>query len=214
MNDHYELAKEELSFYGNENTSLQNILAVLIGPKASPSITGELSGLGVDRLATLSIEELKKFQGIGETAAKRINSAFGLAFKIRKFSKKESFTIRSPQDAADYFSDLEQAEQECFDAIYLNTKNVIIYRSNLFKGTLNSSIVHPREVFKEAVRLSSAAVIVAHNHPSGDPTPSREDIDVTKRLASTGKMLGIDVLDHLVIGKDKKYISLKEKGYV
>ncbi|SFG70636.1 RadC family protein [Sporolactobacillus nakayamae] len=211
MNDHYELAKEELSFYGNENTSLQNILAVLIGPKASPSITGELSGLGVDRLATLSIEELKKFQGIGETAAKRINSAFGLAFKIRKFSKKENYTIRSPQDAADYFSDLEQAEQEYLDAIYLNTKNAVISRKNIFKGSLNASIVHPREVFKEAVRLSAASVIVAHNHPSGDPTPSKEDIDVTKRLASTGKVLGIELLDHIVIGAKSDYVSLKEK---
>lgn len=214
MNDHYELAKEELSFYGNENTSLQNILAVLIGPKASPSITGELSGLGVDRLATLSIEELKKFQGIGEASAKRINSAFGLAFKIRKFSKKESFTIRSPQDAADYFSDLEQMEQEYLDAIYLNTKNAVISRKNIFKGTLNSSIVHPREIFKEAVRLNAASVIVAHNHPSGDPTPSREDIDVTKRLASCGKMIGVDLLDHIIIGNKGNYVSLKEKGHV
>lgn len=214
MNDHYELAKEELSFYGNENTSLQNILAVLIGPKASPSITGELSGLEVDRLATLSIEELKRFQGIGETAAKRINSAFGLAFKIRKFSKKESFSIRSPQDAADYFSDLEQAEQEYLDAIYLNTKNAVISRKNIFKGSLNSSIVHPREVFKEAVRLSAASVIVAHNHPSGDPTLSREDIDVTKRLASCGKMIGVDLLDHVVIGAKGNFVSLKEKGYI
>lgn len=214
MTDHYDLAKEQLAFYGAENTSLQNILAVLIGPKAISSITGELSGLGIDRLATLSIEELKKFQGIGETAAKRINSAFGLAFKIRKFGKKDSYTIRSPQDAADYFSDLEQAEQEYFDTIYLNTKNAVISRKNIFKGSLNASIVHPREVFKEAVRLSAAAVIVAHNHPSGDPTPSREDIDVTKRLASTGKMLGIDLLDHIVIGRKGNFVSLKEKGTI
>ncbi|WP_241654720.1 RadC family protein [Sporolactobacillus shoreae] len=214
MNEHYELAKEELAFYGAENASLQNILAVLIGPKANPSITGQLSALGIDRLADLSIEELRNIQGLGETAAKRINSAFGLAFKLRKFGKKESYKIRSPQDVANYFSNLEHEQQECFDAIYLTTKNAVISRKNIFKGTLNSSIVHPREVFKEAVRLSAAAVVVAHNHPSGDPTPSREDIDVTRRLVSTGKMLGIDLLDHIVIGDESNYVSLKEKGYV
>lgn len=90
----------------------------------------------------------------------------------------------------------------------------MISRKNIFKGSLNSSIVHPREVFKEAVRLSTASVIVAHNHPSGDPTPSREDIDVTKRLASTGKMLGIELLDHVVIGINGNMVSLKEKKLI
>lgn len=97
--------------------------------------------------------------------------------------------------------------------MYLNTKNQVLHRQTIFIGSLNASIVHPREVFKEAFRRSAASIICIHNHPSGDPAPSREDIEVTKRLVECGKIIGIDILDHLIIG-DKKYVSLKEKGYL
>jgi DNA repair protein RadC len=103
--------------------------------------------------------------------------------------------------------------QEHFVCLYLNTKNQVIHRQTIFIGSLNASIVHPREVFREAVRRAAASVICAHNHPSGDASPSREDIEVTKRLVECGKMIGIELLDHLIIG-DNKYVSLKEKGYV
>ncbi|OHR68701.1 hypothetical protein HMPREF3291_08615 [Bacillus sp. HMSC76G11] len=214
MKKHYDIAQEELSFYGSENTSLQNILAILIGPKADASITGTLASLGIKRLSDLSIEELKKFQGVGEVAAKRIVSAFGLANQIRKFKKEDEYIVRSPEDAAKYFSDLEGLQQEYFEAIFLNTKNVVIGRKNIFKGSLNSSIVHPRETFKEAIRLSAASIIVAHNHPSGNATPSREDLEVTKRLKEVGLTIGIELLDHVIIGDSGKFVSLKEKGYV
>jgi DNA repair protein RadC len=88
-----------------------------------------------------------------------------------------------------------------------------MHKQTVFIGSLNASIVHPREVFKEALRRSAASLICVHNHPSGDPTPSREDIEVTRRLVECGQMLGIEVLDHLIIG-EKKYVSLKEKGYL
>nr|WP_269746080.1 DNA repair protein RadC [Jeotgalibacillus campisalis] len=97
--------------------------------------------------------------------------------------------------------------------MYLNTKNQVMHQQTIFIGSLNASIVHPREVFKEAFRRSAASIVCAHNHPSGDPAPSKEDIDVTRRLVECGKMIGIEVLDHLIIG-DKKYVSLKEKGYM
>ncbi len=103
--------------------------------------------------------------------------------------------------------------QEHFVCIYLNTKNQVLHRQTIFIGSLNASIVHPREVFKEAFRRSAASIICFHNHPSGDPTPSREDIVVTKRLVECGKMIGIEILDHIIIG-DKKYVSIKEKGYI
>lgn len=214
MKRHYDIAQEELSFYGNEGTSLQNILAILIGPKAEPSLTGQLASLGINRLSDLSIEELKKFRGIGDVAAKRIVSAFGLANQIRKYKKEDEYIVRSPEDAARYFNDLEGLQQEHFEVIFLNTKNVVIGRKNIFKGSLNASIVHPRETFKEAIRLSAASIIVCHNHPSGNASPSREDLEVTKRLAEVGKICGIELLDHVVIGTEGKYVSLKEKGYV
>jgi DNA repair protein RadC len=212
-NNHFQVAKEELSFYGPDGTSLQNMLAILIGPKANPESTGKLASLGISRLVDMSIDELKKFEGIGEVSARRIVSSFGLANYIRKFKKEDSYIVRSPEDVAKYFEDLTLQNQEHFEAIYLNTKNIIISRKMVFKGSLNSSIVHPREVFREGIRLSAASVIVCHNHPSGNPDPSRQDVEVTKRLSEVGKMVGIELLDHIIIGQGK-HVSLKEKGYV
>lgn len=214
MKKHYALAKEEMTFYGNDCTSLQNILAVLIGPKAEPSVTGELAAEGIKRLSTMSIDELKKFPGIGETSASRIVSAFGLMTLSKKYCTKELFTIRSPQDCVEFFSDLVGLDQEHFDVAYLNTKNQVIFRKNIFKGSLNASIVHPREIMREAVRVSAASIIVSHNHPSQDPNPSREDIEVTKRLVEVGRIMGIELLDHIIIGGPNRYCSLKEKGYI
>ena len=97
--------------------------------------------------------------------------------------------------------------------LYLNTKNQVLHKKTVFIGSLNASIVHPREVYKEALRRSAASIICIHNHPRGDPSPSREDIEVTKRLNECGKIIGIDLLDHLIIGENK-FVSLKEKGYL
>jgi DNA repair protein RadC len=210
---HFVLAKEEMVFYGTENTSLQNLLAVLIGPKADPTITGRLASLGVKGIISLSKEELMSYDGVGETVANRIMACLGLAGLMNKYKLEKQYVVRSPEDAAKYFSDLAILDQEHFEAIFLNTKNVVIGRKNIFKGSLSASIVHPRELFKEALRLSAASIIVAHNHPSGNTSPSREDIDVTKRLVEAGKITGIEILDHVIIGQGN-FTSLKEKGYV
>jgi DNA repair protein RadC len=110
-------------------------------------------------------------------------------------------------------NDMRFLSQEHFVCLYLNTKNQVLHKQTIFIGSLNASIVHPREVFREALKRSAASIICLHNHPSGDPAPSREDIEVTKRLVECGKMIGIDVLDHLIIGENK-FVSLKEKGYL
>lgn len=214
MTKHYTLAKEEMAFYGNDCTSLQNILAVQLGPKADPAVTGKLAALGVKHLSTMSIEELKEFPGIGEIGAARIVSAFGLVTLAKKHCTKDFNIIRSPQDAADLFSDLQNLDQEHLDVAYLNTKNQVILRKNIFKGTLNGSIVHPREIMREGVRVGAASIVVSHNHPSQDPGASKEDIEVTKRLAEAGKIMGIELLDHIIIGGPGRYVSLKEKGYI
>ncbi|MEG0259949.1 MAG: DNA repair protein RadC, partial [Lysinibacillus sp.] len=122
-------------------------------------------------------------------------------------------TIRSPQDAATYLMpDMTSLTQEHFVVLFLNVKNQIIHRQTIFIGSLNASIVHPREIFREAVKRSAASIICAHNHPSGIPTPSPEDIEVTKRIQEAGYIMGIDLIDHVIIG-DHQFISLKEKGY-
>lgn len=213
MNKHFALAKEEMVFYGVDHTSLQNLLAVLIGPKANPVITGKLASLGVKGICSLSKEELLSFEGIGETLSDRIMASLGLAQMMNKFKLENKYIVRSPEDAAKYLSDMAFLDQEHFDVLFLNTKNVVIGRKTIFIGSLNASIVHPREIMREAVKLSAASIIAAHNHPSGTPDPSSEDISVTKRLKEVGKLVGVDLLDHVIVGHAGSYISLKEKGY-
>ena len=128
----------------------------------------------------------------------------------------DSKKITSPDNARDVVQtvlDLNNEAVEKMGAINLNTKNRITGIHVFSVGSLNSAIVHPREVFKQAILNNSAAIILFHNHPSGDPTPSKEDISVTKRLKEAGTLLGIEVLDHIIVG-DGRYVSLKEKGYV
>jgi len=108
---------------------------------------------------------------------------------------------------------MREQKKEKFITLYLDTKNQILKEETVSIGSLNASIVHPREVFKGALELSSASIIVIHNHPSGDPSPSREDIMVTEKLCEGGKLLGIDVLDHIIIG-DGRYTSLKDEGFI
>lgn len=213
MENYYDVAKEEMSLYGPDCTSFQNMLAVLIGGKADPSITGQLAALGAKRLVSMGKEELISYPGIGEISANRILSAFGIATYLRKYEKDEQYIVRSPEDAANYLEDMSILPQEHFDVLYLSTKNQLISRKNIFRGTLNSSIVHPRDVYREAFRVNAASIVVAHNHPSGDPTPSREDIEVTKRLKDVGETMGVDLLDHVIIGSNGRFKSLKELGY-
>jgi DNA repair protein RadC len=137
-----------------------------------------------------------------------------LGKRVSRLQIDERYIIRSPDDGAKYVMDeMRFLSQEHFVCIYLNTKNQVLHKKTVFIGSLNASIVHPREVFKEAMRRSAASIICFHNHPSGDPNPSREDIEVTQRLTECGKIIGIDLLDHIIIG-DQKFVSLKEKGYV
>lgn len=205
---HYQIAKEEMAFYGYENASLQNILAVLIGRSADPAVTGELAALGLRKISALSKKELKSFKGIGEDGASRIHAALGLAKLFQQETIDNQTIIRSPDDAAKAFSYLRYEEQEKFDVLFLNTKNMVLGKKNIFKGTLDHAVVHPREIFKEAYRMSAASIICAHNHPSGDCTPSDADREVFIRLETVGDLMGVEVLDFLVIG-DRHYHSIK-----
>lgn len=214
MHNHFSMAKEELSFYGSENTSLQNLLAVLIGPKANPIVTGQLSSLGVKGLSSLSKEELLSYEGIGNTIAERIQACLGLSQLMNRHKLEDKYIIRCPEDAANYLSDLSFLDQEHLVAIFLNTKNVVLSRKTIFIGSLNASIVHPREIYRQALKLGAASIVIGHNHPSGHAGPSREDIEVTNRLVEVGKMVGIELIDHVIIGESGSFTSLKEKGYV
>lgn len=169
---------------------------------------------GLQALKSKSLQELMEVKGIGQAKGLQILSVIELAKRFSQIPAMERYVIRSPEDGANYIWDeLRDEQQERFVCLYLNVKNHVIHKQTIFVGSLNSSIVHPREVFKEAIRRSAASIICFHNHPSGDPTPSAEDIEVTKRLNQCGQMIGIDVLDHIILGQ-KRYVSLKEKGYL
>lgn len=126
-----------------------------------------------------------------------------------------TYTIRSPQDAKELAqAQIGDEDREVFLVMMLNTKNQVIALHRAHVGSLNASIVHPREVMKPAILNNAASIIVSHQHPSGNPSPSPEDIEVTKRLVEAGQILGIEVLDHVIVSYTGKYVSLKEKGYM
>ncbi|MFZ4450555.1 RadC family protein [Salibacterium aidingense] len=215
-----ERPREKMVKIGAEQLSNQELLAILLrtGTKnesvlqLSQRVLYDFDGLLMLKEATM--EELQKIKGIGLAKALELRAALELGRRIYTFQENEKYVIRSPEDVSRYvMDDMRFLTQEHFVILCLNTKNQVIHRQTLFIGSLNSSIVHPRELFKEALRRSAASVICLHNHPSGDPAPSQEDIDVTKRLMEGGKILGIEVLDHIIIG-DRKFTSLKEKGCI
>lgn len=212
--------RERLLKHGPGHLSNQELLAILIGSGTKNESVMALSNRvlmhfeGLNLLKDATIEELTAIKGIGSAKGVLLLSALELGRRMNQYKPDARYVIRSPEDGADYvMEDMRNLNQEHFVVLFLNTKNQVIHRQTIFIGSLNASIVHPREIYREAVKRSAASIICAHNHPSGDPAPSQEDIHVTRRLAESGKMIGIELLDHLVIG-DRKFISLKEKGYL
>ncbi|RYG74826.1 JAB domain-containing protein [Lentibacillus lipolyticus] len=215
-----ERPRERLVKYGPGQLANQELLAILIASGTKDESVMVLANRvlmhfeGIHLLKDATMEELTAIKGIGEAKAVLLLAAMELGRRMSQFKQSERYVVRSPEDGADYvMEEMRSLNQEHFVVLFLNTKNQIIHRQTIFIGSLNASIVHPREVFREAVKRSAASIICAHNHPSGDPAPSQEDVHVTRRLAESGKMIGIELLDHLVIG-DRKFVSLKEKGYL
>ena len=168
---------------------------------------GGLAGFG-----NATLEEFEQVKGVGEAKAITVMAAIELGRRVTTLAPAERAIIRTPDDVAALLMPRFRYEtKESFIAILLSTKNHVLKTPVISVGSLNASIVHPRELFREAINASAAAVILAHNHPSGDPAPSPEDVSLTRKLVDAGKLLDIPVLDHIVLG-DGKYISFKEKG--
>lgn len=164
-------------------------------------------------LADASIEELSTFPGIGEAKAARLSAACELGRRIGAFPITDRPLVRSAADVAAMLQgQMRYLDREKFRIVLLDTKHRVLEIPTVSVGHLSGALVHPREVFKAAIRRSSAAIILVHNHPSGDPTPSNDDILVTRRLIEAGKLLGIEVLDHVILG-DRDFTSLKQEGY-
>lgn len=197
----------------NKN-EFKGLLAGSIKEKEDGYVVSELFSRypSVQEMLEVTEEELLSIKGIGKVKAKQIISSLMLA-RMNPSTAQERFTIRSPKDAYECLRDMEHLTQEHFVVLGLNTKNQILFRQTVFIGSLNACIVHPSPIFQLLIKRNCASGIVAHNHPSGNPAPSQEDIQVTKRLMEAGEVMGVEILDSLIIGSGT-YISLKEKGYM
>lgn len=212
--------RERLVRQGASSLSNQELIAILLRTGTKQESVLHLANRvltyfeQIQELKNASIEEITAVKGIGQAKAVQLLAAVELGKRLSQQKTDDKFTIRLPKDAATYLmADMTSLNQEHFVTLFLNVKNQILHKQTIFIGSLNASIVHPREIFREAVKRSAASIICAHNHPSGNPAPSTEDIDVTKRLVEAGQLMGIELLDHVIIG-DHQFISLKEKGYM
>jgi DNA repair protein RadC len=173
-----------------------------------------LSQYDLKQLSATDVQQLMKIHGIKLGKAAQIAACFELARRLERFESTSKFKINSPEDVyRRLYPAMRESKKETFVELCLDTKNQVIREDTVSVGSLNANIVHPREVFRTALIESAAHIIVAHNHPSGDPAPSREDVDITKKLVETGKIMGIDVLDHVIIG-DGRHFSMKEAGHI
>lgn len=214
---------EKLEKYGASVLSNAELLAIIIKTGTKTETSVELSqrilkensdGQGLAFLNDISLEELKSIKGIGRVKAIQLKAVIELGKRIISFRNDNKICIKTPSDVSRYImEEMRYLKQEHFRIIMLNIKNRVLKQVEVTIGTLNSSIVHPRDVFSEPIRSKCASIIMVHNHPSGDPTPSRDDIDLTNRMVEAGKILGIEVLDHIIIG-DGRYVSFKEKGII
>jgi DNA repair protein RadC len=215
-----ERPRERMLQFGAHALSNAELLAILLrtGTYAESAVRLAqriLSECGDLRsLVDMSKDQLTQIKGIGNAKALQIQASIELGKRLARSTMNEAVIIRSPENVADLMrEELRYLQKEHFVCLFLNTKNHVIAQETLSMGSLNASIVHPREVFRAAIKRSSASIVCVHNHPSGDPTPSPEDIQLTHRLIEAGSIIGIEVLDHIIIG-DHKFVSLKEQGYM
>ena len=211
---------EKMFSNGRESLSNSELLAVILGSGHKDMSAIELAENiialkdGVKGLSELSPEELTRIPGIGPRKAASVICALELGRRVSTAPRERRLRIRSSGHLAEFFmEDMRYLKKEFFKVLMLNVKLEVIGIETISVGELAGAPVHPRESFEPAIRKGAAAVCFVHNHPSGDPEPSKEDLDITRRLMECGDILGIKVLDHIIIG-DGVYISLKEEGYI
>ncbi len=210
---------ERLINKGVESLSNEELLAIILRTgtkeKSAKDLAAQLISKyrSVKELSNVSFEQLSSVSGIGRSKASILMSCFELSKRINmSVDSLINIKANNPDIIFEYYKDLlKDKNQEYFYAIYLNTKNRIIKDKLLFIGTINYSVVHPREVFKEAYLAGASSIILIHNHPTGNIFPSSNDIDTTKKLKEIGDIMGVKVVDHIIIGKDKYYSFYQNK---
>ena len=214
-----ERPRERLKAYGAKHLSNTELIAILLRTglpgenvlSLASRILSQLDGLA--GLGRSNFAELCDLRGLSEAKACQLLAALELGRRSLSLSPEERVTINSPQDVANLLmGEMAALDQEHLRVVMLNTKNEVLGTQEIYVGNVNSSVVRPAEVIRPAVRENAPSIIIVHNHPSGDPTPSREDVSITQELVAAGKLLGVEVLDHVVIGSGKRYVSLNEKG--
>ena len=207
--------REILEKYGPEKLSDAQLLAILLRTGTKNCNVVELSKkilkkFPEEKLLNAKLEDLKKIHGLGKVKSLEIIAS--LEFGKRILKDKESSLILSPKDVWENCKDIRDHKKEHFMVFFLDSRNQEIQREIISVGTLNASLVHPREVFEPAIKHSTAQIILAHNHPSGNTEPSDDDIKITDRLIDAGKILGIEVIDHVIVTKDA-YKSIKSENF-
>ena len=221
-----ERPREMLIKYGEKNLSLSKLLSIILRTGKEGESAEELANKILNKYKTLreidsiSIDELCKIEGIGLAKATQIKASFEIGKRLLKESSSEKKKIKNPDDIIDFVSEyygsyLRDAKKEFFNIILLDIKNKVIDTIELSKGSINASVVDPREVIKEATLKSASSIILVHNHPSGDTEPSTDDINITKKIKEACDIVGIKVLDHIIIGKNKEdYTSFAKLGLI
>jgi DNA repair protein RadC len=212
------LPRERLEKYGEKMLSNQELLAIILGHGTHNETVYSLSQRVLETFENLyyfkmaSLEELREIKGIGKVKSVEIKAMIELGRRIDQANTQAGMSVHSSFSLAQkMIIKLKDYQEEHLVVIFLNTKNQIIREKTMFVGSLDQSIAHPREIFREAVKFSAASIIVVHNHPSGNVTPSKNDYEVTERIKKAGDMVGIKLLDHLIVGK-KEYFSMREEG--
>jgi DNA repair protein RadC len=208
--------REKLLAQGADNLKDKELLAILLrtgrqGKSAIEIADDILKKHELKKILNLKLDDLVKIKGLGADKAATILAAFELTKRALEVEDSNLPAINSARDAVNHLQELRNAKKEHFVALYLNARNQLIHKETISVGTLNASLVHPREVFKPAIDNLAASLIIAHNHPSGELLASEEDIKVTSRLKQSAELLGLEILDHLILTKTG-YSSFKEKG--
>ncbi|HSV74952.1 MAG TPA: DNA repair protein RadC [Chthonomonadales bacterium] len=216
--DREEAPRERLVRYGAQSLSTEELISMLLGTGTAAGVSAATRLLakfgGSSGLARAAMRDVAKVHGVGLHRAAQLMASIELGRRMTARVRSTPAVVRGPEDVADLLlPSMQGSKQEQFTVLLLDTKHNVLKITPVSVGTLDASLVHPREVFREAIASSAAAIIVAHNHPSGDPTPSEEDRRVTERLMAAGQLIGIEVLDHVIVGDDR-WVSMKRQNLV
>ncbi|MFH1126787.1 MAG: DNA repair protein RadC [archaeon] len=215
----FEKPRERLLKYGPEALSLSELLAIIIRCGTREENVLDLSKrilkeFDIKDLPQVTASQVKRFKGIKDAKAAQIIAVFEIARRISSDKEPYKLKFQNSKDVRDYLMPkMKNLKKEHLVGLYLDTRNQLIKEETISIGTLNSSLIHPREIFRSAVTEACASIILVHNHPSGDPTPSADDISVTKKIIKASEIMRIELMDHIILGNEK-HVSLKEDGMI